>query len=130
MTEEMITPKRWISIRVKPGEYMIVYNLFKATTCGKLSQYVRKVLLNKPVTILYRDESTREILAALNQLSRELSAVGNNFNQTVHKLHMLDHIPDIKLWATNTESGRHNLMQKIEEIRVAMNQIRQQCVRK
>lgn len=130
MQEEIKTPKAWISIRVKPDDYTAIYKLYKQTTCSKLSQYVRKVLLQKPVVILYKDESTREILSALNRLSRELLAIGNNFNQTVHKLHTLDHIPEIKIWAELTESGRQTLLKKIEEIRVSMNQIRQQCVLK
>ncbi|MBN8857076.1 MAG: plasmid mobilization relaxosome protein MobC [Sphingobacteriales bacterium] len=130
MQEEIKAPKKWISIRVKPDEYSAIYKHYKATTCSKLSQYVRKVLLQKPVVILYKDESTREILSALNQLSRELSAVGNNFNQTVHKLHTLDHIPEIKIWAELTESGRQNLLKKTEDIRVSINQIRQQCALK
>lgn len=130
MNEEKITPKRWISIRVKPDEYTAIHKLFKQTTCTKLSQYVRKVLLQKPVVILYKDEASREILSALNQLSRELSAIGNNFNQTVHKLHTLDYVPEIKIWAELTESTRQNLVKKIEEVRVSMNQIRQQCVLK
>lgn len=130
MQEEIKAPKKWISIRVKPDEYTVIYKHYKSTTCNKLSQYVRRVLLQKPVTILYKDESTREILSALNQLSRELSAVGNNFNQTVHKLHTLDHIPEIKIWAELTESGRQNLLKKIEDIRISLNQIRQQCALK
>ena len=130
MKEEDKTPKAWISIRVKPDEYTAIYKLFRKTTCTKLSQYVRKVLLQKPVVILYKDEASREILSALNQRSRELSAIGNNFNQTVHKLHTLDHFPEIKIWAELTESGRQNLLKKIEEIRVSMNQIRLQCALK
>jgi hypothetical protein len=130
MQAEIKTPKAWISIRVKPDEYNTIYNLFKVTTCKKLSQYVRKVLLQKPVVITYQDESTREILTALNQLSRELSAVGNNFNQTVHKLHTLDHIPEIKIWAELTESSRQIVVKKVEEIRISLNQIRLQCARK
>jgi hypothetical protein len=130
METEIKTPKAWISIRVKPDEYKTIYNLFKATTCNKLSQYVRKVLLQKPVVITYQAESTREILAALNQLSRELSAVGNNFNQTVHKLHTLDYVPEIKIWAELTESSRQIVAKKIEEIRISLNQIRLQCARK
>jgi hypothetical protein len=130
METEIKTPKAWISIRVKPEEYNTIYNLFKATTCNKLSQYVRKVLLQKPVVITYQDESTREILTALSQLSRELSAVGNNFNQTVHKLHTLDHVPEIKIWAELTESSRQIVAKKIEEIRISLNQIRLQCARK
>ncbi|MCH5598018.1 plasmid mobilization protein [Niabella ginsengisoli] len=112
MNEQPIAPKRWITIRVKPDEYIVIYKLFKQTANKKLSQYVRKVLLQKPVVIHYKDVSTSEILSALNQLSRELSAIGNNFNQTVHKLHTLDHVPEIKIWAELTESGRQNLLKK------------------
>lgn len=130
MKEDNKTPRRWISIRVKPEEYTNIYNFYKATTCSKLSQYVRKVLLNKPVTINYRNQSAAEILAVLNQLKKELAAVGNNFNQTVHKLHTLDTIPEIKMWVAITESSRQNLLKKVEEIRVTMNQIHQQCARK
>lgn len=127
MSEQTITPKRWITIRVKPDEYIAVYNLFKKTTNKKLSQYVRRVLLQKPVVIQYKDASSDEILSALNRLSRELSAVGNNFNQTVHKLHMLDDVPEIKVWAEMTESGRQNLIRKVDEIRKSLNEIRRQC---
>lgn len=109
---------------------MAVYNLFKKTTNKKLSQYVRKVLLQKPVVIQYKDASSDEILSALNRLSRELSAIGNNFNQTVHKLHTLDHVQDIKIWAEMTESGRQNLLRKVDEIRQSLNEIRVQCARR
>ena len=130
MKEENKRPKRWISIRVKPEEYTTIYNFFKATTCNKLSQYVRKLLLNKPVTINYRDQSAAEILTVLNHLKKDLAAVGNNFNQTVHKLHTLDHIEEIKMWAALTESSRQNLLKKVEEIRITMNKIHQLCARK
>jgi len=130
MKETIKAPRGWITVRVKPEEYSIIYNYFKATTCKKLSQYVRHILVNKPVNIQYKDESSREILTALNQISRELSAIGNNFNQTVHKLHTLDHLPEIKVWAELTESGRQNLLKKIDDIRHSMNQISLLCVRK
>ena len=128
MSEQTINLKKWITIRVKPDEYAAIYKLFKETTNKKLSQYVRKVLLQKPVVIQYRDASYDEILSALNRLSRELSAIGNNFNQTVHKLHTLDHVQDIKLWAEMTESSRQNLLRKVDEIRQSLNEIRKQCV--
>lgn len=99
MKEKNKTPKQWISFRVKAEEYNIINGFFESTTCRKLSEYVRKVLLKKPVTVNHRNQSADEILSALNQLKKELSAVGNNFNQSVHKLHTLDTIPEIKLWS-------------------------------
>lgn len=130
MKEQNKTPKSWISIRVKPEEYTVIYNHYKATTCNKLSQYVRNVLLKRPVTVNHRNQSADEILSALNVLKKELSAVGNNFNQSVYKLHTLDTVAEIKMWAELTESSRKKVLQKVEEIRITMNQIYEQWLHK
>lgn len=130
MKEDNKQPKGWVTIRVKPEEYTRIYNFYKETTCRKLSQYVRNVLLKKPVVFTHRNQSADEILAVLNAIKKELSAVGNNYNQAVHKLHTLDDIPEIKLWAEMSESGRKNLLQKTEEIRQLMNKIYEQWLHK
>lgn len=130
MKETNKVSNRWISIRVKPDEYETINNYFKETTCSTLSQYVRKVLLGKPVVIEYRGENSHEVLTALNRVNRELSAIGNNFNQAVHKLHTLKDFAEIKIWAELSESGRQILLKRIEGIRTDINQIYQQCVRK
>jgi hypothetical protein len=123
MKEENKTPKQWISFRVKPEEYQIIYRHFEATTCRKLSEYARRVLLEKPVTVNYRNQSADEILSAMYQVKNELNAIGNNFNQAVHKLHTLDTVPEIKVWAMLNESSKQALLHKVEEIRIRMTQI-------
>jgi len=60
------------------------------------------------------------------QLKNELNAIGNNFNQTVKKLHTLNHLSEFKSWVMINESGRQILFKKIEEIKEKMNQIYQQ----
>ncbi len=123
MEEQNKPPKRWISIRVKPEEYNTIYWHFQSTTCRKLSEYARKVLLNKPVNVNHRNQSADEILSALSQIRKELSAIGNNFNQSVHRLHTLDKVPEIKVWAMLNEKSKQILLAKVEEIRIKMNQI-------
>lgn len=123
MKEENKTPKNWISIRVKPEEYSLIYRHYQQSTCRKLSEYIRKVLLHKPVLINYRNQSADEILSVMNQLKNELSAIGNNLNQSVHRLHMLDTIPEIKTWAAVNEKHKQLLFAKVEEIRLKMIQI-------
>lgn len=130
MKEENKTPQRWVTIRVKPEEYTTIYNFYRATTCRKLSQYVRNTLLKKPVVFTHRNQSADEILSALNAIKKELSAIGNNFNQAVHKLHTLDNVPGIKMWAELTESSRNNLLRKTEEIRILLNNIYEQWLHK
>ena len=118
--------KNWISFRVKPQEYEQIIRHFSSTTCRKLSEYARKVLLNKPVVIKYRNRSADEFLSAMIPLKNELNAIGNNFNQAVKKLHMLNQISDFKNWLMTYDEDRKKLLQKADEIKEKINQIYEQ----
>src|SRR5438874_5592159 len=105
-----------ITIRYKSSELEQVNRLFKSSTCRKLSEYIRKVSLDKPIVKTYRNQSADEFLAEMILLKNELNAIGNNFNQVVKKLHTLDHAPEIKTWAILNESGKKIFQKKVEEI--------------
>ena len=45
-----------------------------------------KLCLQKPVTVKYRNQSADDFLQAMLELKKELSAIGNNYNQAVHKI--------------------------------------------
>ncbi len=115
--------KNWISFRVKPQEYEQINRIFSSTTCRKLSEYARKVLLNKPVVMKYRDQSADEFLSAMIPLKNELNAIGNNFNQAVKKLHTLNQISEFKNWLMSYDEDRKTLLQKADEIKEKINQI-------
>lgn len=63
-------------------------------------------------------------------LKNELNAIGKNFNQAVHKLHTLDHVPEIKAWAVLNEVGKKIFMKKVEEIKEKLTQIHEQWLQK
>lgn len=115
--------KKWISFRIKPDEYDKIHDLFTSTTCRKLSEYARKVLLNKPVVVKYRNQSADEFLAAMIPLKNELNAIGKNFNQAVKKLHTLNQISEFKTWLNIYEKNKQELLLKVEEIKTRINQI-------
>jgi hypothetical protein len=115
-----------VTVRYKPEELKQVKKQFKNTTCRKISEYIRKTSLHKPVVITYRNQSADDFLSEMIQLKNELNAIGNNFNQTVKKLHTLNHLSEFKSWVMINESGRQILFKKIEEIKEKMNQIYQQ----
>jgi hypothetical protein len=121
--KEKINRTRKLTVRFTEGEYNKVEISFKTTTKRKLSEYVRYVLLEKPVTVYTRDKSLDEIIVTLTQLKSELSAIGNNFNQAVKKLHGMDRIPEIKSWAEWNEKNRQLFMQKTEEINQKISQL-------
>ena len=56
---------RKVTIRFKPEEYSKVNASFSKTTKRKLSEYIRYVLLEKPVTIYTRSESIDDLMAEL-----------------------------------------------------------------
>jgi hypothetical protein len=120
----------WIHIRLNESEYKKISNHWKATTSQSLSHYARTVLLQKPVTVLHRNGSADEILAEMIRLKNELHAIGNNYNQAVHKLHTLDKIADFKAWVSLNEKLKDSFLQKTEEIGLSMHKIYLQWLQK
>lgn len=114
---------KWLHIRLNDSEYNKIEGFWKSSTCNQLSDYARTTLLKKPIIIKYRNVSADEILSEMIRLKNELNAIGNNYNQAVHKLHILDHIPQIKLWVVQNEIMKQNFINKVEEIAFRMNQI-------
>ncbi len=121
--EQSNVEKHWISFRVKPEEYKQIHRHFSATTCRRLSDYARKILLNKPVTVRYRNQSADEFLSAMIPLKNELNAIGNNFNQAVKKLHTLHQLHEFKSWILDHEMEKKRMLEKIEEIKNQVQKI-------
>lgn len=113
---EKINRTRRLTVRFTDTEYKKIELSFQSTTKRRLSEYIRAALLDKPITVYTRDKSLDEMLHTLNLLKRELSAIGNNFNQAVKRLHTLDHIPEIKFWVEYTEKQRELFLEKTKEI--------------
>jgi archaellum component FlaC len=120
---EKISRTRLLQARLTPGEYEKVQKKFSKTICRKLSDYVRKVLLDKPVTVNMRNESLDAFMAEMIALRNELNAIGNNYNQLIKRLHVLQDIPEIKSWLLHHESARKILLNKVEEIKTKINSI-------
>jgi predicted nucleic acid-binding OB-fold protein len=123
MKEAKKVRSKWFNIRLNEDEESKINSLYKRSTSNGLSEYARDVLLKEPVNIIYRNQSADDFLAEMIQLKNELNAIGNNFNQAVHKLHTLDHVSEIKAWAILNEAGKESFMKKADEIIRKVNQI-------
>ena len=115
----------WLTIRLNENEQKKLNQLYSRTTSNSLSEYARDVLLKEPVNIIFRNQTADDFLAEMILLKNELNAIGKNFNQVVHKLHTLDHVPEIKAWAILNESSKKTFMKKVEEIKDRVSQIYQ-----
>jgi len=68
MEEQDTNRSKWLHLRLKPTEYDQIHRQFAKTTCRKMSEYARKVLLHKPITSTYRDQSLDDFMAEMMRL--------------------------------------------------------------
>jgi hypothetical protein len=121
---------KMVVVRMNESEINQLTKFQKRTTEKDTSSYLRKVALQKPVTVKYRNESADDFLMDMLNLKKELNAIGNNFNQAVHKLHLLDKIPEFRLWVQQYDGLQKILISKVEEIKLRMNQLYEQWLQK
>lgn len=126
MSEKMEKRTKWLHIRLTDKEHDKIHKKYSKTTCKKLSDFARKVLLDKAVTVNVRNQSLDDLMTELIALKEELNAIGNNYNQMVKRLHSLNHISEIKSWLTLHESARKILINKMDEIKVKIYSINDQ----
>lgn len=117
---------RIVPFRLLPDEYAKLEVSWKKTTVRKLSEFIRRLIFNKPITGYVRNKSLDEFMAEVVLLRKELNAIGVNFNQAVHRLHTLDHLPQMQLWLRGFERDKDVLFGKIEEIKNRINLISDQ----
>ena len=122
--------KHFVKTRMNDAELNELTKLQQKTTEKDVSSYLRKVALQKPVTVKYRNQSADDFLKQMLELKKELNGIGNNFNQAVHKLHILDKIPEFRVWINHYDGLHHSLVNKVEEIKLRMNQLYEEWLQK
>ena len=106
----------FVKIRMNEAEVEQLKKLQQQSTERSVSNYVRKVALQKPVIVKYRNQTADDFLKDMMLLKKELNAIGNNFNQVVHKLHILDTIPEFRFWVKHYQGLQQSVVAKVQEI--------------
>src|SRR3954468_19654917 len=114
---------KWLHIRLKEEDYNKINGKFSKSTCRKLSEYARRVLLDKVVTVNQRNQSLDDFMTEMIRLRNELNAIGNNLNQSVKKLYTLTQFQEFKTWLVLNENNERILLEKVAEIKSKINQI-------
>lgn len=112
---------RRITLRLTVQEFQLIESRFKSTTSHKLSDYIRKLILERKVTVLTRNQSVDDFLTEAVLLRRKLNAIGNNHNQIVKKLNAARDIPEILSYYLESRMQFRELSEKTEEIKSAIN---------
>lgn len=106
---------RWLHLRLTESEYQQLQSEYSKASDSKVSDFARQKLFGKPITIVYRNRSFDDILEALAQVKRDLSAAGNNFNQVTKKLHTTDGADQVRHWLVTYELEKRQLLKEVEK---------------
>ena len=123
MKKGRATRKRFVKMRMTDAEYEQLEKLWKGTTEKYISNYLRKVSLQKPVMVTFRNASADDFLSSMLQLKKDLHAIGGNFNQAVKRLGVLEQIPEFRTWLILNESLQRAVAANIEEIKSRIAQL-------
>jgi hypothetical protein len=123
MEKEDTLRTRIIGLRLTGKEYKQIEKQRKNSTAKKMSDYVRCVLFDKPITVYQRNKSLDDFMTEMIKLRNELNNIGNNFNQAVKKLHTLQQIAEFKSWIITYELEKKTLFNKVDEIKNCINKI-------
>lgn len=129
MKRENSNRTRIVGLRFTPEEYTKIEKKWKASTCRKLSDYIRRHLFEKSINTIYRNQSLDDMVHEMMQLFKQLNGIGNNFNQAVKKLHTLNQIPEFKVWIISSELDKKILFDKIDEIKNYIRKISEKWLR-
>ncbi len=117
MEAKNLNRSRIIGLRLTLKEYEQIEKKWKASTCRKLSDYVRRSIFEKPIVTTYRNQSLDDYMAEMIGLRNELNGIGNNINQAVKKLHTLHQIAEFRSWIITYELEKKILLNKVDEIK-------------
>ncbi|SDE86115.1 hypothetical protein SAMN05216464_11090 [Mucilaginibacter pineti] len=126
MKENKSIKNKWLHLRLSEAEHLQIEKAFSKTTERKFSNYARTILLGKPMIAGYRNLSSDALIAEFAALLKTVNGIANNYNQSIHKLHTLDHEPQIKLWVDSNRNSGKILLSSIQEIKLMMNKITEQ----
>ena len=114
---------RKVTIRLSQEEYDFLLSKCKDTTSRQLSEYLRDILNKGPITVRHRNQSADDFLPIAIQLKNELNSIGKNFNQVTRLLHQMEPKMISKSQLENIEACQFSLMQKVDELKMTMQQI-------
>lgn len=120
---KQIHRNKWLHIRLTEPEFNTVMAAMKRTTDRKISTYSRKLILGKPVRFLLRDASLDKFVSELSVLKKELSAIGKNFNQVVHRLNAAKDFQEARAWLPIASTHQRRLLEKMDFITNHLNNL-------
>lgn len=123
MKEPQIKRSRIVGVRFTIEEFEKLRDKSRHSTTPQLSEFIRRCVFDKPIVIKHRNQSLDEFMAVLMELRKELSAIGNNFNQSVRQINTFKEVQSVQHFAHSYATDRDELFNRVERIEERIHQI-------
>lgn len=77
-----------IVVRITAGQYEKLDKISKESDNKTIAHVVRKIIANRPITLLHKDISMSGPMEELALIRKEIKSIGVNINQQTHKFHI------------------------------------------
>ena len=116
--KDNVNRTRIVGIRLTKTEFEKIEKNWQDSTCRKMSDYLRRIIFEKPIVATYRNRSMDDFMAEMIRLRTELNSIGNNFNQLVKKLHVTQQTDGIIALLLSYELDKRTLLKHIAAIQL------------
>jgi hypothetical protein len=117
---------RLIGLRLTSEEYHKIERACSHTTCRKLSEYVRRVLFHRPITVLQRNASLDDFMTEMMVLRTDLNRATQHCENTASSLRILAYVHRWEAALDRYEKDQQQLLQTVLQIHHRLNQIADQ----
>jgi hypothetical protein len=115
-----------LNIRLDQKEWDKVHKLTSNSTCRSISEYARKVLLEKPVRVFYRNQSFDEFEETMIRILAQLETFGDNFDRLVKKSLSMD-MAGISSPVPGLLDYQRKFLATAEQIKAHIEKLADQC---
>lgn len=118
---------RRLNIRLTEEEWDKLQKIAGNTTCRSMSEYSRKILLNKPVKVFYRNQSFDDFEEQMTRLLPLMEGFGERVDQLVVKLLTLENVQEILEALQDLKLSKDQFLRIQEEVRANIEKLSDQC---
>lgn len=114
---------RCIYVGLKLEEYAKIELQYKASTCRNKSEYIRNLIYNRPITMLYRNQSLDDLIEEITILNKEINTIKNELSKTLEIMCMHKNSSEFHQKIQEIELKIANLHQIIDQVKNQMIKI-------
>lgn len=119
-----------IVVRVTSGQYDKLDKLSKESDGKTIAHIVRKIIANKPITLLHKDISMNETMEEMALVRKEIKSIGVNINQQTHKFHISQNDTERAFHANKTAETYKNIEPKIDRLFIILSNLASKWLQK